>query len=128
MDRMDTNSRSQKWERASAPPEGDWRNMIRDSTHEDEVIQLVRDHMARWSPEEIVRLPEDCRPGRVRDGEDISQWAFRLASTHCAGAVDREDEVLLDRMLEFITQAAVRVAELKACAEAKASAELKASS
>jgi hypothetical protein len=74
---------------------------------------LVRDHMALWAPDEIARLPEDCRPGRIRDGDDISRWAFELASTHCAQAVSREDEPFLDRMLEFVTHAAIRLAELR---------------
>jgi hypothetical protein len=112
---MNPNSRSQPWERATAPSE-DWRNLIREAVHEDEVLELVRDHMARWTPVEIGRLPEDCRPGRIRDAHDISQWAFNLASNHCAGSVSREDEHLLDRMLEFVTQAAVRLAELKSAA------------
>jgi hypothetical protein len=110
---METNTRTQRWERASAPPE-DWRNLIRDSVNEDEVVSLVLDHMALWSPEEIARLPEDCRPGRIRDAHDISHWAYLLASNHCAGTVPAEDEGLLDRMLEFVTQAAIRVTELKA--------------
>lgn len=109
---METNTRSQKRGRQAAPPE-DWRNLLRETTHEEEVVSLVRDHMARWSPEEIARLPEDCRPGRIRDGEDISQWAFTLAQNHCAGTARPQDEPLLDRMLEFVTQAAIRLAELK---------------
>lgn len=110
---METKHHAHRWERASAPRE-DWRNLIRSSTQEDEIVELVRDHMARWSPEEIARLPEDCRPGRIRDAEDISRWAFDLASTHCAQVVRTDDEPLLERMLEFVTQAAVRLSELRA--------------
>jgi hypothetical protein len=110
---METKTQSQKWQRSSAPIE-DWRNFIRDSSQEDEVVTLVRDHMARWSPEEIVRLPEECRPGRIRDAEDITRWAFVLASTHCAQCVAAEDEPLLERMLEFVTHAAIRLSELNA--------------
>ena len=109
---METNPQFVRWERASAPPE-DWRNLLRASTQEDEVLMLVRDHMALWAPEEIARLPEDCRPGRIRDADDISRWAFELATTHCAQAVLPEDEPFLDRMLEFVTQAAIRLSELK---------------
>jgi hypothetical protein len=110
---METKHQAHRWERASAPRE-DWRNLILASTQEDEVVELVRDHMARWSPDEIARLPEDCRPGRIRDAEDISRWAFDLASTHCAQVVRADDEPLLERMLEFVTQAAIRLSELKA--------------
>lgn len=104
-------TRTHRWKRDSAPHD-DWRNLIRASGHEEEVLSLVRDHMARWSPEEIARLPEDCRPGRIRDAEDISQWAFLLASNHCAG-YGRDDDGLLERMLELVTQAAIRLSELK---------------
>jgi hypothetical protein len=109
---MSMNVGTQAHGRSPAPSE-DWRNMMRQSTQEEEVIELVRDHLARWTPEEIARLPEDCRPGRIRDADDISQWAFTLASNHCAGSVPAEDEHLLDRMLEFVTRAAVRLAELR---------------
>lgn len=74
---------------------------------------MVRDHLARWSPEEIALLPEDCRPGRIRDADDVSQWAFQLASNHCAGTVHGEAERLLERMLEFVTHAARRLSELR---------------
>ena len=110
---MESNYRIQRWERSSAPPE-DWRNLIRDSATEDELVSLVRDHLARWSPDEIARLPEDCRPGRIRDGDDISQWAYLLASNHCSRTVHPDDEPLLERMLEFVTQAAIRLSELQA--------------
>jgi hypothetical protein len=104
---------NRRLERAKAPPE-DWRNLMLASTQEDEIVGLVRDHMALWSPEEIGRLPIECRPPRIRDAEDISRWAFELASTHCAQVVGPEDEPFLDRMLEFVTQAAMRLSLLKA--------------
>jgi hypothetical protein len=122
-----TIARTQERAQVSVPHE-DWRNVIRESQHEDEVIQLVRDQMARWSPEEIARLPEDCRPGRVRDAEDISQWAFVLATNHCAATAHEQehDEKLLDRMLEFVTQAAVRICELRSPAIFEERARMKA--
>lgn len=100
--------------RPAAAPAEDWRNLIRSSSHEDEVLELVRDHLARWTPQEIGRLPQACRPGRVRDSEDLSRWAFELASTHCAQSIAVRDEPLLERMLEFVTQAALRICEIKA--------------
>ena len=112
MSSMETKPLAPRRARATAPRD-DWRNLILTSTQEDEVVELVRDHMALWSPEEIARLPMDCRPGRIRDAEDISRWAFELASTHCAQVVTRDDEAVLERMLEFVTQAAVRISELR---------------
>ena len=109
---MQPRARQHKWGQASAPLD-DWRSLIREAQHEEDVIQLVRDHMARWSPEELARLPEECRPARIRDADDISQWAYVLASCHCAGTGPEYDDSLVDRMLEFVTQAALRVSEIK---------------
>ena len=111
-----------RWERGTAPAE-DWRNLIRGAESEDEVVALVRDHLARYSPQEIARLPEECRPPRIRDAEDISQWAFELARTHCAQDANDDYETVLERMLEFVTQAAVRLSELKATAPETGSAD-----
>ena len=110
---METKPQAHRRHKINAPRE-DWRNLILGSTQEDEVLELVRDHMALWSPEEIARLPVDCRPPRIRDSEDLSSWAFDLATTHCAQRIRGEDEILLDRMLEFVTQAAIRLSELQA--------------
>ena len=110
---MDIKSQGFRWERATAPPE-DWRNLILSSSQEEEVIGLVRDYLARWSPEEIARLPVECRPRRLRDAEDISRWAFDLASSHCAQSGKGSDNPMLERMLEFVTQAAIRISELNA--------------
>ena len=110
---MHTKTQAPRWERSGAPQE-DWRNLIRSSSQEEDVLELVRDHMARWSPEEIAMLPVDCRPPRIRDAEDISRWAFDLASTHCARSSAGDDDTLLERMLEFVTQAALRLSELQA--------------
>jgi len=104
---------NQRWERATAPVE-DWRNLILAAAHESEIVGLVRDHLALWTPEEIARLPEECRPPRIRDAEDVSRWAFELASTHCAQNTSEANDATLDRMLEFVTQAAMRLSALKA--------------
>jgi hypothetical protein len=101
------------WDNASrAVP--DWRSLLRAASTEEEIISAARDYVATWSPEEVARLPAECRPGRIRDGEDIGRWAFDLATAHCATTVGGEEEDLLTKMLVFVTHAAGRLAEIKA--------------
>lgn len=95
---------------------GGWSDLTQRSTSEEELVQVMRDYVATWSPEELARLPIECRPGRIRDGEDIAQWAFELASSHCANTCKAEDEPILAKMLVFVTQASMRLAQLKATA------------
>jgi hypothetical protein len=94
------------------PP--DWRSVIHSAATEEELVSITRDYLACWSPEEIARLPVECRPGRVRDGEDIAQWAFELTSCHLARRVPAEDEPLLLKMMLFVNEAAERLAKLQA--------------
>jgi hypothetical protein len=94
--------------RAGSPP--DWLSLILASSSEAEVASTARDYLATWTPEEIAQLPRDCRPGRIRDGEDIGNLAFRLARAHC---FNDEDEVL-EKMMVFFTHASTRIAQLEA--------------
>lgn len=94
------------------PP--DWRGVIRAAASEAELVSITRDYLACWSPEEIARLPVECRPGRVRDGQDIGRWAFELASSHLGGAVRPEDQPLLLKIMLFVSEAGERLAKLKA--------------
>jgi hypothetical protein len=94
-----------------------WRTLLQDATTESQVVSCVRDHLALWTPEEIARLPEECRPGRIKDAEDVSRWAFALATHHCASNLQGEEEHQLTKMLVFVTQAAHRIAELQAVRE-----------
>ena len=98
----------------------DWRGVINGAATEEQIVGIVRDYLACWSPEEIVRLPVECRPGRVHDGEDISQWAFELTSCHLAGRIPAEDEPLLLKMMLFVSEAAERLAKVKAARRAAA--------
>ena len=96
------------------PP--DWRSVIHSAATEEELVGITRDYLACWSPEEISRLPAECRPGRVRDGDDIAQWAFELTSRHLSRSVPAEDHALLLKMMLFVNEAAERLARLKAAA------------
>ena len=98
----------------------DWRRHLARAPTEHEIVNLTREYVATWSPEEISRLPADCRPGRIVDGEDISQWAYDLARAHTSLRYDDEQDALLMRMLAFMSEASVRLAEVKALEAAAA--------
>lgn len=98
--------------RAGSPP--DWLSLILIADSEAEVVRVTRDYLAAWPPEEIVRLPDECHPGRVRDGVDISNLAFVLAREECFFRGDEEDLALLQKMTVFFTHAATRAAHLLA--------------
>ena len=87
-----------------------WRDLVSSCDSEEAIVQVTREYLASWNPEELARIPEACRPGRIRDGEDITRWAFELASEHCSGEHQVAAEAVLVKMLVFLTEAAQRLA------------------
>lgn len=96
------------------PPVDDWRRLLANAATEEAFVRFVRERLALWSPEEISKLPINCRPGRIGDAEDINRWAFVLATEHCSSPCRGEEEQLLSNMLGLVTQAAERLAVVQA--------------
>lgn len=78
---------------------------------EEEVVALVRFFLASWHPEELSEIPAGCRPGKVRDAEDIGDLAYELARARIAASGPQH---LLTEMEAFFAQACSRLSGLEA--------------
>lgn len=78
---------------------------------EEEVVGLVRSFLADWRPEELSQIPAECRPGKVRDAEDVGDLAFELARARIAAS---EPQPPLNEMEVFFAQACSRLSVLEA--------------
>lgn len=83
-----------------------WKRLIQDAQTTDDVLGLVNDFIAGWQPAEVERLPEDCRPTRIADVNDVSDYAFRLVRHQCARD---EDAIELQKMVAFFVAASQRL-------------------
>lgn len=83
---------------------------LRAAASETEVVRVVRDFLAEWRPEELARVPRVCRPGKIRDGEDIADCAFALTK---ARMQDPEAGPLMIEMESFFAQACTRISEIE---------------
>lgn len=86
-----------------------WQGRLNECLDEHDVVQTVRDYLARLEPEEIASLPEGCRPGRFVDAQDVSDFALQLARAQCDSG-----EPLVDKMAAFMTNASLRLAQILA--------------
>src|SRR5438105_1516894 len=76
-----------------------------------ELIQIANAFVASWYPEEISRLPADCRPQDIRFAEDLSSYSFKLVHRHCVdGSLGPE----FARMTAFFAHASRRLSALLA--------------
>jgi len=85
---------------------------LRAATSENDVVVLVREYVSDWLPEEIGRLPADCRPGKLRDAEDLSTLAYNLTNASVSFELDPRDLAFVEEMDTFLTHACRRVAEI----------------
>ena len=89
-----------------------WQFQLDGAPTEEEVVAVAKDYLATWTPQELAFLPEDCRPGRIRDGADINAFSFKLAQALCSTAFESSDASYAQRMLSFFAHAAVRISQI----------------
>lgn len=90
-----------------------WLATVGAADSERHVVAAALDYLATWTPSEISRLPTECRPGRIKDGDDISDMAYKLSREHLSSFGPLDDRLLLERLMGFFVHAAARIAELR---------------
>ncbi len=89
-----------------------WQDRLVNATDEYEVVGLARDFVAQFSPVEIGKLPQPCRPGKIVDAKDVNEYAFVLVRHHCDDG--QGADYAIHRLAAFFGGAAQRLAELTA--------------
>jgi len=95
-------------------PANVWLHVLDGATSEHGIVVAAREYLATWTPEELGRIPENCRPGKVSDGEDIGEFAFRMSNAHLDFRGPPEDRQLIERLMSFFVHAASRYATIGA--------------
>lgn len=77
---------------------------------EQAVVHLASQYLASWAPAELAAIPSACRPGAVRDVEDLADAAYCLTRARIeSSAVNSR----LDEMENFFANACARISELE---------------
>jgi len=92
-----------------------WQQRLKDARSDADVVAVTRDFLATFSPYDLARLPEACRPGRIVDAGDVNDLAFILLRH------DHDDSQgtarCIHRLTNFFTNASVRLSEITASRE-----------
>lgn len=89
-----------------------WNLAIDEAATADGVLTLVRDYVDSLSPHELGMLPEKCRPGRIKDDDDIAYWTFILAQHQCREEDAAQKEVHQEVLNHFL-HASMRISEIR---------------
>ena len=77
-----------------------------------EAIAVTRDFLATWSLAELKLLPVDCRPGRIRDEQDVEALHSALVDAYRTTRASGEELEALQRHTSFVVRASIRISEL----------------
>jgi hypothetical protein len=89
-----------------------WYSQLDRAKTAGDAVAVARDFMATWSPDELALLPASCRPGRLRDEEDIEALHATLVETYRDSRATGRELDALQRLTSFVVRASIRLAEL----------------
>ena len=89
-----------------------WHQMVDTAQTPGEVLDIARDFMSSLTPEDLVAVPEDCRPAELRDQSDIDFWNLRLAEELRSIWGTTRDGQTVTQMAQFFLHASVRLSRL----------------
>ena len=90
-----------------------WRKALDEARSPADVVATMRDFLATLTPPELARLPEDCRPGRIKVEDDVEYWTFRLAQLVSAPPARPADALLAQGILNVFLHAMARFNHLQ---------------
>lgn len=86
-----------------------WHTHVDEVQTVEEVVRLAREFVATLTPEQLARLPERCRPLRVKAEDDIEYWAYKLSGV---ALEERHDPELLQDLCMHFLHASMRIAQI----------------
>jgi len=90
-----------------------WHHDLEQARTPHQVVVLTRDYLGKLSAQDIARVPERCRPGRILDGTDIADCSNRLTEEYGLLRGTSADVGVLQEMWSFFLRASVQIARLE---------------
>jgi hypothetical protein len=87
-----------------------WQDRLDDASNVHDVVEVARDFLASWDRHEIAALPEECRPGKIFDANDITSYAFQLVRHDCES--NAQAAPFVHKMAAFFSGASVRLSQI----------------
>ena len=89
-----------------------WFSHIDRARSVSEVVGVARDYFATLTPDDLKLLPEECRPGKLRDEADIEGLHATLVEAYRKSRSTGKELETLQRLTSFVVRASIRLAEL----------------
>jgi hypothetical protein len=88
-----------------------WIDRLQEARSPAEVLDIVRVFLAQYSPQELVDIPQSCRPRKLFDANDLAEYALDLMHE---ASHDARPSPLAMKMIAVVSRASMRISELVA--------------
>jgi hypothetical protein len=88
-----------------------WQGRLHGARSEEEVVDIVRDFVAMFSPRDLADVPSRLWPAKMRDARDVTDYAYRLVRLRVDD--EKSSSSTLDRLCALFSDATVRISQLK---------------
>ena len=89
-----------------------WHQIVDTAQSPGEVLGIARQYISSLTADDLVSVPEDCRPAQIRDQSDIDYWNLRLAEELRAIWGTSRDGHMVTELAQFFLHASVRLSRL----------------
>lgn len=97
-----------------------YESLLAAARSEADVVAVALDYVSTFGPEELAKLPPECRPRRMKDAEDLADLAIALTRQRIAAS---EPLAVLCQMEAFFAHACARISRLDRASSALSSSE-----
>ena len=96
-----------------------WRTRLDESQTEAEILAVVRRFLLAVPPEDLARLPGECRHISIDNVPSVSQWAVTVRRHELSAVTQRAEYGLLRSLSELLGFAAIRLATIASSRRAR---------
>ena len=94
-----------------------WQGRLHEARTEEEVVDVMRDFVATFSPRDLAEVPTRLWPPKMRDARDVTDYAFVLVRHRVDD--ERSSSGAIDRLSALFSDATVRISQLEFAALAQ---------
>ena len=88
-----------------------WSGRLHAARTKEEVVDVIRDFVATFSPRDLADVPTRLWPPKMRDARDVTDYAFVLVRFRVDD--EKTSSSTIDRLSAMFSDATVRISQLE---------------
>jgi hypothetical protein len=88
----------------------EWTQSLNEARTDDVVLANIHEFLSKLTPDQLMALPDECRPPRIGNAAQVSDYAYTLVRRDCEAPPDAVRDLHL--IASFFALASQRLAQI----------------